>query len=81
MHVLRINWLIKVGIAATIIAAQGADFVGGHKTKIRLRPLSVLAEVVTGNFGLRSASAEGDSCTFGHLRLRPKPKLSPSVGL
>jgi len=46
---------------------MGADFVGGHKTEIRLRALSV--------------SAEGDFCTFGYLRLRPKPKLSPSVGL
>ena len=64
MHVLRINWLIKVGIAATIIAAQGADFVGGYKTEIRLQALSASAEVVTGNFGLHSVAAEGD---FFHL--------------
>jgi len=57
LHVLHINWLIKVGIAAMIIAAQGADFVGGHKTEIRLQPLSSSAEGVTGNFGLHSASA------------------------
>jgi len=79
LHVLGINWLIKVGIAATIIAAQGADFVGGYKTEIRLQALSASAEVVTGNFGLHSTSAEGHFCIFSHLR--PKPKLSLSVGI
>jgi len=52
---------------------QGADFVGGHKTEIRLRALSALAEVKTGNFGLHPALA-GDFCM-------PKPRLSPSVSL
>jgi len=67
--------LVKVGIEATIIAAHGADFVGGHMTEIWLWALLAPAEVVAGNFGLHSASAEGDFCTFSRLRLWSKPKL------
>jgi len=31
--------------------------------EIRIRPLSALAEFVTGNFGLHSASSKGEFCT------------------
>jgi len=54
-------------LTSPFTVAQRADFVAGHKAEVRL--------------GTLSASAEGDFCTFGHLRLRPKPKLSPSIGL
>ena len=50
MHVLHINWLIKLGIAATIIAT-GSRFCWERKTEIRLRPLSASTEAEIIAFG------------------------------
>ena len=59
-----------------LIIRYNIDFIGGDIDRN-----SASAEVVTGNFGLHSGLAKCESCTFGHFRLRRKPKIWPSVGL
>jgi len=64
-------FVLKVGIAATIIAAQGTDFVRGLKTEIRLRALSASAEAEITTFGLYFVSFMNRYGTDNEIDVQP----------